>query len=279
MQFFTLLTFFFILIFILYIMNSSILVNFRHAIHYNKNHISRCQKFSSSFHTSPSVCRLSPATAASNSKSTVLRSPRPPIFLLTQPPSQRFSTCRVIQKERGPAKDETVSTTTKESNNGIEKPTVPEVYPNLLALPVARRPFFPGFYKAVVIKDPDVVSAIKELMQKGQPYVGAFLLKDDELDTDKITDKDQVYPVGVFAQITSVFSTGGNTSMATEEHKKENGLTAVLYPHRRIKLNGITTFPDQLKGAAAVTEEVESKVKEEEPAVDIPKTQQQKKGT
>ena len=33
----------------------------------------------------------------------------------------------------------------------IAKQSVPEIYPQVLALPIARRPLFPGFYKAVVI--------------------------------------------------------------------------------------------------------------------------------
>ncbi|KAG9301933.1 hypothetical protein G9A89_020977 [Geosiphon pyriformis] len=110
----------------------------------------------------------------------------------------------------------------------LQKPTVPEVYPQVLALPIARRPLFPGFYKAVVIKDQHVTAAIKELMKRGQPYVGAFLLKDEETDVDTITDPSQVFRVGVFAQITSVFPANGG--------QDENSLTAVLYPHRRIQI-------------------------------------------
>ena len=119
-----------------------------------------------------------------------------------------------------------------QSQSSIAKQSVPEIYPQVLALPIARRPLFPGFYKAVVIRNPAVVSAIKEMMKRGQPYLGAFLLKDENSDSDVITDVDSVHPVGVFAQITSVFSanTGGG------EGEKEEGLTAVLYPHRRIRI-------------------------------------------
>ncbi|CAJ0746534.1 11167_t:CDS:10 [Entrophospora sp. SA101] len=110
----------------------------------------------------------------------------------------------------------------------MQKPTIPEIYPQVLALPIARRPLFPGFYKAVEIKDANVTAAVKELMKRGQPYVGAFLLKDEELDVDTITNIAQVYKVGVFAQITSVFPANGA--------QDENSLTAVLYPHRRIRI-------------------------------------------
>ncbi|KAH9847655.1 ATP-dependent protease La [Lenzites betulinus] len=113
----------------------------------------------------------------------------------------------------------------------ITKQSVPENYPQVLALPIARRPLFPGFYKAVVIRNPDVVSAIKEMMRRGQPYLGAFLLKDENADSDIITDINSVHPVGVFAQITSVF-----TASSSKDGEKEEGLTAVLYPHRRIRI-------------------------------------------
>ncbi|KAI7894783.1 ATP-dependent protease La [Mucor mucedo] len=133
--------------------------------------------------------------------------------------------------------------------NQLQKPVVPDVYPQVLALPIAGRPLFPGFYKAVVIKEPTVTAAIKELMKRGQPYVGAFLLKDETLDVDTITNIDQVHQVGVFAQITSVFPASSG--------KEETGLTAVLYPHRRIKINELLPIKD--KHHMAAIEEVTSK--------------------
>jgi ATP-dependent Lon protease len=79
------------------------------------------------------------------------------------------------------------------------------------------------------------------MMKRGQPYLGAFLLKDESTDSDIITDADAVHPVGVFAQITSVFAS--NTGAGEEE-----GLTAVLYPHRRIR---ITELVKSGEGAVA----------------------------
>jgi hypothetical protein len=83
--------------------------------------------------------------------------------------------------------------------------SVPELYPQLLALPIARHPLFPGFYKVVVIRNPAVVSAVKETMKRCQPYLGAFLLKDKNTGSDVITDLNQIHHLGVFAQIPSVF--------------------------------------------------------------------------
>ncbi|KAM0301889.1 hypothetical protein HYE67_004346 [Fusarium culmorum] len=115
------------------------------------------------------------------------------------------------------------------SEKALQKPVVPEVYPQVLAIPIARRPLFPGFYKAITIKDPEVANAITESIKRGQPYVGAFLFKDENEDEDVIRNPEDVYDVGVFAQITSAFPI----------HGQEGALTAILYPHRRIKLSSL----------------------------------------
>ena len=99
----------------------------------------------------------------------------------------------------------------------------------------------------MVIRNPAVVAAIKEMMKRGQPYIGAFLLKDEAPDSDVITDLGAVHEVGVFAQITSIFGANpaGNVS---GKDGADDGLTAVLYPHRRIRItelvkpgNGLAT--------------------------------------
>lgn len=129
----------------------------------------------------------------------------------------------------------------------IAKQSVPENYPQVLALPIARRPLFPGFYKAVVVRNPSVVAAIKDMMKRGQPYLGAFLLKDEHTDSDVITDVNSVHSVGVFAQITSVFA-----AARRDGEDKEEGLTAVLYPHRRIRISELVK-PGVVDSATSAT--------------------------
>jgi Lon-like ATP-dependent protease len=97
-----------------------------------------------------------------------------------------------------------------------------------MAIPIAQRPLFPGFYKAITIRDPNVIAAVQELLKRGQSYVGAFLLKDQESSQDVINDPSEVYDVGTFCQVTGAFPAG---------HGEEKALQAVLYPHRRIKLS------------------------------------------
>ena len=56
-------------------------------------------------------------------------------------------------------------------------PSLPENYLKALALPIARRPLLFCFYKTVVIRNPQIVATMKEMMKRSQPYLGAFLLK------------------------------------------------------------------------------------------------------
>ncbi|KAK4145865.1 Lon protease C-terminal proteolytic domain-containing protein [Dichotomopilus funicola] len=120
----------------------------------------------------------------------------------------------------------------RKSDKALTKPVVPEIYPQVLAIPIAKRPLFPGFYKAITIKDPNVAAAITEMFKRGQPYVGAFLFKDENADDDVIRNPDDVYDVGVFAQVTSVFPMNAQGG-------EDGGLTAILYPHRRIRLSSL----------------------------------------
>ncbi|RKP40213.1 lon protease-like protein [Dimargaris cristalligena] len=148
--------------------------------------------------------------------------------------------------------------------NSLTKPSVPDEYTQVLALPIARRCLFPGFYKAVVIKAPEVIAAIKELMKRGQPYVGAFLLKDENEDIDMIANLDQVHKVGVFAQITSVFPS----------NQDDSSLTAVLYPHRRVRITDMIKMerpkPTKVKSSGGRTHKPSKAAAEQEvlPPVD-----------
>lgn len=120
---------------------------------------------------------------------------------------------------------------------------VPEVYPQIIALPISRRPLFPGFYKAVIISDVNVIKAIKESLDREYPFIGCFLFKDENMESDIIESPDQVYETGVLAQITSnVYTKDNETGVET--------LTTVLYPHKRIRIDEL--FPPTSEGATTV---------------------------
>ena len=54
--------------------------------------------------------------------------------------------------------------------------SVQEIYPQFLALPIARRHLFPGFYKALFVRNP---AAGQPYLGHGLMALGAFLLKDE----------------------------------------------------------------------------------------------------
>lgn len=129
-----------------------------------------------------------------------------------------------------------------DNKNKSKKHTPPEVYPQMLALPISRRPLFPGFYKAVVISDDRVMKAIREMLDRQQPYIGAFMLKNSDSDSDVIHSTDEVYDIGVFAQVTSAFP-------SKDEKTGTETMTALLYPHRRIKIDSLLAPKGDIKEA------------------------------
>lgn len=108
------------------------------------------------------------------------------------------------------------------------------------------------------MRDPIVVAAIKDMIQRGQPYIGAFLLKNGDNDSDTVKDIDSIHRVGVFAQITSVFA----VNAGKEDKEDTSGLTIVLYPHRRIKVKELIKLSTDAPAIAAVTEESSTEVTE-----------------
>lgn len=112
-------------------------------------------------------------------------------------------------------------------------------------------------------------------MARGQPYLGAFLHKDPDSESDVINSMDECESVGVFAQITSAFPTrtgksdddkDGNSSNKDEEES----LTAVLYPHRRIRIDelyapGVKPPKPQLPSVEDARDQLPVEVKEAVP--------------
>ena len=161
----------------------------------------------------------------------------------------------------------------KAQGRELVKPSVPDVYPQVMAIPIAQRPLFPGFYKAITIRDPNVIAAVQELLKRGQSYVGAFLLKDQESSQDVINDPSEVYDVGTFCQVTGAFPAG---------HGEDKALQAVLYPHRRIRLSELippnrgAPAPPQPEQAVATPTTIDVTPSEEHG--EKPETEEQKGG-
>ena len=111
--------------------------------------------------------------------------------------------------------------------SSVARQSIPEIYPQVLALAIAQHLSFLVFTKLSSF----TILQYSPLLICGQSYLSAFLLKDETTDSDVITDINLVYLVGIFAQIMSMFS--ANTGSGEE---KEEGITAVLYLHRHIKI-------------------------------------------
>ncbi|KAJ2832996.1 ATP-dependent Lon protease pim1 [Coemansia erecta] len=126
---------------------------------------------------------------------------------------------------------------------------IPDNYPNVMMLPITRRPLFPSLYKSIQVQDPQVIGALKELVERGEPYVATFMLKDDDKDVDTIKSMDEVHEVGVFSRIMSIY---------VSPNPEDKHLTVALYPWRRVRMKRI------LDGKAAKTDKAlaESDAKE-----------------
>ena len=130
-------------------------------------------------------------------------------------------------------------------SNSANNKTPPSHFPKLLAIPLTKRPLFPGFYKSMYIKDPKAIEAVQFLWNSGQPYVGIFLAKDENSEQDLVTDIKDVERVGVFAQITNIYQSGPENA----------GLTVVVFPHRRVRITDISS-PREIQSSLEQGEEV-----------------------
>ncbi|KAJ1882241.1 ATP-dependent Lon protease pim1, partial [Kickxella alabastrina] len=122
---------------------------------------------------------------------------------------------------------------------------IPDNYPNVMMLPITRRPLFPSLYKSIQVQDPQVIGALRELVDRGEPYVATFMLKDDEKDVDAIKKTSEVHEIGVFSRIMSIY---------VSPNPEDKHLTVALYPWRRVRMKRILGNPDPAAKAATETD-------------------------
>lgn len=121
--------------------------------------------------------------------------------------------------------------------------------PQVMILPINRRPLIPGiffffliaiffhlvgeksnslgFHKAVTISNPAVVQALRKIYNSDidDRCIGVFMLRDDNLDIDMVTNPADIYDIGVYARIGGFFET------------EQGNATVILYPTHRIKIS------------------------------------------
>lgn len=102
---------------------------------------------------------------------------------------------------------------------------VPEVWPHLPLLATRRNPVFPRFMKILEVSNPMVIDLIRRKVRLNQPYVGVFMKKDSENESELVEKLDDVYKFGTFAQIQELQDLGDK-------------LRIVVVAHRRIRITG-----------------------------------------
>jgi len=132
----------------------------------------------------------------------------------------------------------------------LVRATVPDNVPELIAVPIDRRPVFPGFYKTFTVKDEQVAAALTKAMKKGRPYVGLFLNKqqhqidgaeDEGVSPDRINTLDEIHRIGTFGQL---------VNLIPADPKHDTGITAIVFPHRRIR--AVELLPEEPEGVSRV---------------------------
>ena len=105
------------------------------------------------------------------------------------------------------------------------------------------------------MKDRGVASKIRQLVDEGQPWLGAFMTRQDDYDLDHLTSIDDVHRVGVFAQIIRVNdpSTAATGSLDSSGGDGEDSgeFMATILPHRRLRLTEISNEKVSIKDDSA----------------------------
>ena len=102
----------------------------------------------------------------------------------------------------------------------------------LLSVPILRRPLFPGYMSAVMVRNDKIVDAIMKGREDGTGgYIGLFMRKGETEGEipELITDLSEIHSVGTFAQIHNVVKT-------------EQGAQLLMMGHRRITVRGVDSF-------------------------------------
>ncbi|CAH1961911.1 unnamed protein product [Acanthoscelides obtectus] len=102
---------------------------------------------------------------------------------------------------------------------------VPEVWPHVPVIAISKNIVFPRFIKLIELTNPQLIELIRRKVKLNQPYAGIFLKKQEENESEVVNNVDDVYKVGVFAQIHEMQDLGDR-------------LRLVVMAHRRIKITG-----------------------------------------
>ncbi|XP_030228614.1 lon protease homolog, mitochondrial [Gadus morhua] len=97
---------------------------------------------------------------------------------------------------------------------------VPDVFPNVPLIAVSRNPVFPRFIKIIEVKNTALMELLKRKVRLAQPYVGVFLKRDDNNQSDVVTSLDAIYSTGTFVQIHEMQDLGDKLRMIVMGHRR-----------------------------------------------------------
>lgn len=133
--------------------------------------------------------------------------------------------------------------------------------PHVLALPVVNRPLFPGMASLVTITEPATIDALENIQKNNQSaYISVFLRKKHSRGVSEggvllptpevITDPDDIYRVGTFAQIHQLrrgvgslkgarATMGEDTDGLSDDEEQGSAASVLLRAHRRVDLKSV----------------------------------------
>ena len=109
-------------------------------------------------------------------------------------------------------------------------------YPQVLVVPLNRRPLMPGVIMPVRVMDERLIQEIEEMKARGQAYVGTFL-KRTEGESENVDPSDDMHDIGTFAQVQSVIRIPDISAdtLKDEDDKASSGTTRwTSRPRRRL---------------------------------------------
>ena len=102
----------------------------------------------------------------------------------------------------------------------------PSSHPQVLVVPLNRRPLMPGVIMPVRVMDERLILEIEEMKARGQAYVGTFL-KRTEGESENVDPSDDMHDVGTFAQVQSVIRIPDISDTLKDEGDKDGEMSQV----------------------------------------------------
>nr|CAI5832994.1 unnamed protein product [Callosobruchus analis] len=161
-------------------------------------------------------------------KNSLVSSETPSRLLKTDATPKFVSVTRFCSTKNPEGSDDDVGPPPEDESFNPQLPAtvaVPEVWPHVPVIAIAKNIVFPRFIKLIELTNPQLIELIRRKVKLNQPYVGIFLKKQDDNESEVVNSVDDVYTVGVFAQIHEMQDLGDR-------------LRLVVMAHRRIKITG-----------------------------------------